>query len=94
MAKNKVSGKSSVSIDKGYKVCEDCLFALVNGDYPSDDKRAEAVLAGEKRVLPARFLSDASEGDEGAFSWRACDCCKSTLGGTRHAFALVTHLSP
>ncbi len=28
---------------------------------------------------------DESIGDEGYFSWSACDCCGSGLGGTRYA---------
>ena len=82
---------SKVKVNHGFMVCEECTFALVNGDYPNDEERAQAILAGEKRELPARWCSDSKEGEEGTFSSRECSCCRTHLAGNRYPFALVTH---
>lgn len=94
----------TIEIIRDLWVCQDCLFAFANGDYPDDAERAAAIEAGEVRELPMRWALDGpreagTDGpddpgdDEGAdqadFSRDECDCCGSRLGGSRHRAALV-----
>lgn len=85
-----------VEIVRDLWVCVDCLMALANGDYPDEPEAAEAIVAGEQRVLPAHWSLDSATEDEGEgvdtrdFSRSTCDCCRSQLGGSRHRAALIT----
>lgn len=36
-------------------------------------------------------LDEPEGADEQEFSWRPCACCRSSLGGSRHRFALIKH---
>lgn len=82
-------------------VCQDCLFADVNGSAPdytpdrepwceiSDDRELSVGLVAEEHECDF----EAGEWEECScevreFSWRRCDGCGSTLGGSRHAFTL------
>lgn len=42
---------------------------------------------GKGRICECSSCSDFDPdiGDEGSFSWSECECCGSSLGGTRHA---------
>jgi len=63
-------------------VCEDCLMAVANGDYPEDQARAEAIVAGETRWHGEGYhLAVGDEHD--TFSWSRCDVCCTGLGGSR-----------
>ena len=65
--------------------CIDCADAIANYDFTGLDyhyserearERMAEILAG----MDGRALSI---GEECGFSWRACDCCGSRLGGDR-----------
>lgn len=74
------------------EVCDDCLMAHANGEYP---ERGEA-FADEPVPWAALPTADVAmncetdaDGDETCgFSWSDCDGCGSTLGGTRHRMAV------
>ena len=71
--------------------CTDCTLAAVNGDYPDDERRAREVEKGIAALGPhlvPDFDSNTGEGIKD-FSWTACDCCGSPLGGGRHRFAVL-----
>lgn len=74
-------------------LCEDCTMIACNGDtsgFESDARVAECMagLDGLGPNLVGDFDVEKGEGyDE--FSWGDCDCCGSTLGGSRHRFALL-----
>lgn len=59
------------------KAVENGLTGLehVSVGYMSYEKCGDCPIGGDE--------SDC--GDEGHFSWSACDCCGSSLGGTRYA---------
>jgi len=65
--------------------CADCLLFVANGDAPEDDngELAAAILAN-LGADDARNLCCGDTDQDDEFSWRACDCCGSTLGGSRH----------
>ncbi len=81
-------------------LCEDCLHIAVNGDasgfdyyYKPDEAAARlaAIEAGLNELGPylvPDFDSDTGDGYE-EFAWRACDCCGTRLGGSRHRFAVL-----
>ena len=64
-------------IDEGM-CCVDCIQMIANGELPVDstperDKELEAI--------STEWCM--GEGDDDEFSWRDCDVCGSSLGGTR-----------
>ena len=42
----------------------------------------------DKFLASYKFVSNT--GNENAFSWSICDCCKSNLGGKRYEYACAT----
>lgn len=77
-------------------MCEDCTIAECNGDYSGmDDERQSELLnafeslATANIVLTPNFDSNES-GDNGIleFTYSECDCCGTSLGGSRHRFAM------
>lgn len=64
-------------------VCLDCYLAVENqGNDPDEyDERTP-----EQRQQAANTLRGGhwATGDEVGFSWHACECCGSALGGTRY----------
>jgi hypothetical protein len=69
--------------------CIDCTIAHCNGDMPEDPDRAAEVEAGFSRLGGNPAMNDGEFGEgEQSFSFSECDCCGSTLGGSRHRFAL------
>lgn len=71
--------------------CVDCLMVIANGEYPEDEERRDAIVAGEKREYEAGWIwaYDCPEDCEGWFSMSPCDICRSPLGGDRHPVALI-----
>lgn len=74
-------------------VCSDCVMFLANGDFP--EYRDETMYADcidaiwppeEGWSLCVDFPRDGEEEDTcyNEFSWSSCDCCGSTLGGSRY----------
>jgi hypothetical protein len=70
------------------EVCDDCLMAHANGYDPEEWGYVPDPLPWT--ALPTADVAMACEGDgeDCGFSWRDCDGCGSTLGGTRHRMAV------
>lgn len=74
-------------------LCTDCLMCAVNGDTSGIEsaKREKEVIKAVEEMGPhlvPDFDSETGEGME-EFSWRECDCCGSSLGGSRHRFSIL-----
>ena len=74
-------------------LCTDCLFAAVNGDFSGLDtaERESAIRSGLQNLGPNLVCNFDSETGRGVrdFLSVSCDCCQSTLAGTRHRFAIL-----
>lgn len=83
-------------------ICQDCLFFIANGDLPSatgGSEEADArVIAGCEREAAAGghwALDSAEDGSDTLdFSRSDCDCCGSSLGGSRHRAAVLYSNAP
>jgi hypothetical protein len=73
-------------------------FHYGRGEYPGRGElrdgakeRAAEIDAGLARLGPNLVPDHDSETGRGIeeFSWRPCGCCGSTLGGSRHMFAVL-----
>jgi len=76
-------------VHDGLRCCVDCLAFAANGDIPEDRPELPEVL---RVAFPGLHLVPAGVGDnyEGeGFSWSACDCCGSRLGGDRWLMATL-----
>jgi hypothetical protein len=86
-------------IRDGIQLCEDCLFAAVNGDVTgvgdipgiTAAERIQAIEAGLTRLGPNLVSDFDSETGKGCneFSVMPCDCCGTKLYGSRHEFAIL-----
>jgi hypothetical protein len=80
-------------IRDGIQLCEDCLFAAVNGDVSGieSDERVLAVEAGLEKLGPHLVSDFDSESGKGIceHSVLPCDCCGTKLHGSRHEFAIL-----
>lgn len=74
-------------------VCQDCLAWVANGAFPPDNTRAQDDDFVRRVALnlgdDARWLCCGDSERDEAFSWSACECCGSALGGSRHQLAVV-----
>ena len=84
--------------------CCDCYAFMVNGELPEDDQCASVVrdsVASLGSFSPGRYHGvdgcghdheddhdDMTECETITFSRSSCDCCRSSLGGTRFAFTV------
>lgn len=72
--------------------CVDCLMYVANGDLPESDSDAgvsfEASIVATAGVASGLICCGDSELDE-EFSWSACECCGSRLGGSRHQLIIL-----
>jgi len=66
-------------ICEDFSVCVDCIMAIANGETPEDAETAAAVRHGIENAGGEIVCGSG----ESYFSWRACDCCGSRLGGDR-----------
>ena len=64
-------------------VCTDCILFIANGDLPDDPQLAAEIVRGVESRAPGHVCAGDADGDV-EFSWAACDCCGSRLGGSRH----------
>lgn len=74
----------------GLHICVDCGGFIAYGDIPDDPAVLSAIEQGIKREADAGgqwVLTDDSQDRE--FSWTACDCCGSKLGGFRFGAAVL-----
>lgn len=68
--------------------CQDCLFYVANGDEPDDGRDIEAdIQATLGHASGLLCCGDSDQDDE--FSWSSCQCCGSTLGGSRHQIIVM-----
>lgn len=81
-------------------LCQDCLFAAVNGDFSGLDyhygptesaKRQGEIERGLARLGPDLVSDFNSESGDGVneFSSRSCDSCHDWHAGSRHRFAIL-----
>lgn len=74
-------------------VCCDCIMMIANGDLPTGSDAdvedfQEAFDIACEREAPYQWVAGSEENE---FSWRHCDCCHSSLGGSRHEAYLINH---
>ena len=85
-------------IDDEFMVCADCLMIIANGDdsgldyhYGKDAAerlaKIEAGLSAVSAVSGYVSVGDSDRDDE--FSTRDCDCCGTTLAGSRHHCVVI-----
>ena len=70
--------------------CTDCLMYVSDGTLPENDTGQLEEAIGEHLDLSVHqhlYVGDTDQDDE--FSWSACECCGSKLGGTRHQLVLL-----
>lgn len=69
--------------------CRECGHIQSTADFPSSEIDTEDGPMTQ-RFCPKCHSDDVEirEGGEDEFSWSRCDCCGSTLGGSRHRYAL------
>lgn len=78
-----------------YKVCDDCIMAIVNNDFTGLDyyseeeswQRMEEIEQGMEELGPNIVFMD-EESDN--FCVSSCDCCKTQLAGKRHHVADIS----
>lgn len=75
----------------GLYSCQDCLMYLANGDLSDCPDDVAESLPGkiEERWPAGHLVTTSTEETDLEFSWRACDCCGSQLGGSRHPFVVM-----
>jgi len=83
-------------IDDNFLICTDCLMLIANGDDSgldyhygrgAADRLAEieaGIAAAGGNIVPGEFDRDEE------FSTRDCDCCGSSLAGSRHHCVVLT----
>ena len=72
-------------------LCTDCVHWIAYSDLPvDDDQRSNGYSARDRAIMdaPDIWMPGDSEQDD-AFSWRPCDRCGCTLGGSRHGAYLI-----
>jgi hypothetical protein len=72
------------------KACVDCRMLIAYGETNpewNEEQVAEHRAAIEQRFPTERLAYAGSEDKDTTFSWSACECCGSTLGGSRHVIA-------
>ena len=85
-------------IDDCY-VCSDCLVFIANGDLSgldndpdtADGREAEIIAGIEKEAeAGGHWVGGDSEKDH-EFSRSSCDCCGTSVEGSRHQAAVIYH---
>ena len=83
-----------------WDVCQDCLDVRYNSEFEDgfieDGVDYTAAVIGWKRInefceheYPGKIIHiEEVSGGYDEFSWRRCECCGSTLGGSRFKFGL------
>lgn len=75
----------------GLMVCVDCIMVIANDEMPVDatPERIAEIERGLALKDGGFWVCDSSEETDDEFSWHACDCCDSSLGGSRHGAAII-----
>lgn len=84
----------TIKIIDDLQICSDCAMIIANDDASGMDDATEAACrAGIEKEAAAggHWALSGAEDEESSFSWSACDCCGSRLGGDRIAAAVVYH---
>lgn len=82
---------SNLEVIKDLWVCVDCGYTIANGE-PLEDATLHwkaAFAAGLEREAAAGYHWVSGSAADRAFTFAACDCCGSRLGGTRMSAALI-----
>jgi hypothetical protein len=78
------------------KVCVDCVQVIANGEINDGTDRGDEVAAAQVAIWGDDAIglvltgSIDDPGGELGFYWSSCDGCGSTLGGDRHAAAVLS----
>lgn len=77
------------------EVCEDCMVLAETGElHGTDDATRAKVSAALDAVAKRGYLVSDFDSDTGdgrvEFSWRACECCRSPLGGARYRMSILS----
>jgi hypothetical protein len=70
-------------------VCVDCIIAVANGEYPDDTEHANDIVNAEQGWANRGYHLVPGDDDD-TFSWRHCELCQTTLGGSRHSMTAMT----
>jgi hypothetical protein len=78
-------------LDDDFMVCADCIQAIANDDYSSldyyyNEQEAADRMAAIKAGMEASggYIATGNSDFDAEFSRRPCDCCGSSLAGSRH----------
>lgn len=77
------------------RACVDCLHFVANGTIPEHgDWQASAIQHHWPAVAGWRLAAGDAENEafNADFSWGACRCCGSSLGGSRHHLVAMREL--
>ena len=71
--------------------CSDCLLLVANGDLPTDltDEEVKTYLERVKHYCGELDVVPGGSDEDEEFSWQQCDCCGTTLGGSRHQIYFI-----
>ena len=70
--------------------CVDCLMFVANGEVPDARPNLATEIGGHLGLQTMQHLVCSGGEDDGEeFSWSACECCGSPLGGSRHHLAVL-----
>lgn len=82
-----------------YSVCTDCMLYVAHAGDEIEDGTAEQIGEAIQRELNGRTghfsagVEPTDDDPDGAgydeLSWRECELCRSTLGGSRHGVTLL-----
>jgi len=67
--------------------CVDCLFYAANGEIPAERPDLEDDIRTQLGSDIAHLC--ASDEEQIHFSWQQCQCCGSTLGGSRDTLVVL-----
>ena len=69
--------------------CVDCLNLVANGEPSDDNPHHERDIQDHLSLTPHQWLECGDDGKDWEFSWHSCECCGSTLGGSRHELVVL-----
>jgi hypothetical protein len=76
-------------VEYALSACVDCLMWVANGELPEDDSNGLRQAIANNLGDDARFLCCGDGDHDDEFSWSACECCGSHLGGSRHQLVVL-----